>query len=280
MRNSWKDFISSFLGHPTLLFIFTLVMAIICSLVPQSATQFGLVSVLGVFWAIMAIAYAYIRWTRQLHENLPGRIKYHKVIKEIRILNADGDAAFEVTYEGENLSDDQLEDLFHTMRNYDSTDYLPDKVEGSIDGQKTEVIVESTSKTRKNESGPPKYESKFIFKFPSPGRQRSPLPIHSFSVRIPKCFKKAFESRDKTVHSVDVFTEHLTIRLLTEDPVTITDWGHSVEDFHEHIDAAEIDRINKRSCPRLRGRKMLEWVIDKPILTNRYVLDFKLEKAR
>jgi len=277
MNKTWKDYFKDFLGHPLYLFIFTLVVSLIFSMFPQGMIQFLAVLALGSFWVIAAILYATTKRNWALYESLPGSIKYHQVIKEVRILNEKGDAKIKFFVEGENLGDYPLEELFHEMREYDSTDFLPDKVEGTINGDRIEVSVDSMSKTKKNQTKPSKYESKFYFKFPHPVHKRSPLPVHSFTVLIPGYCRNAFENPDKTVHSIDVLTDNLTIKVLTERNIAITNWDFSVDDFHRHPDDRERDRIKKEYLPTLEGGKELTWVIENPRITDRYVLSFKLE---
>ncbi|MDH5753675.1 MAG: hypothetical protein OEY95_00480 [Candidatus Bathyarchaeota archaeon] len=277
MTKMWQEYFKDFLGHPLYLFIFTFVTLLIFALIPQGILQFSCVFALGIFWICIAVAYARINLLWALYGSLPGRIRYHKAIKEIRIINEKGDANIGLIIEGQNLSDSSLDRIFHTVGPYDSTSFPPDKIEGTLDGEKTEVSVESVARTTKNETRPSKYDCKVHFKFPNPIPPKSPLPVHGFSILIPECFRKAFEDPpDRTVHSVDVLTDNLVIRVIVEPSITIADWDFSVEDFHRNVDGEELQRIKKGHPPHLEGEKMLTWTISKPKLTYRYALSFRL----
>lgn len=278
-EKSWREYLEKFLGHPIFLFVFNLVISLVFSTFSEGSYRIVAVLMLGFFWLVVGIIFSRLKMKEEFYRNLPGKIRYHKVVKEIQILNEEGDANLKYTYSGENLSDTHLTGIFHLLRTYDSKGFLPDQIEGTIDDAPTSVRVESMSKTKKGETQPSAYESKFIFEFPNPVQPRSPLPIHSFRARI-NGYCKGLRSQDVTIHTVDVLTDNLVIRVIVHDPLVITKWSHSVQDFHQDIDLDEMRKVAEEGPPRESpDGKTLVWEIRKPRLTNRYVLTFSLDTS-
>lgn len=211
-------------------------------------------------------------------EDMPylGRLRYHEVVKEIEIVNEKGDANIKLEQDGESRGNSLLNCVFHTM-NYDSAGFLEDEVEGRINGINTAVRVESQARIGKH-GGPRRYESRFYFSFPKPVPPKSPLPRCSFTVFIPQCYGKAFETWDSTTHKIDVSTGRLILRLATMYPIAISDWQFYVEDFHQYVDDAELRRVINKFAPKNQNGTLI-WKIDKPKLNDRYVLRFRLREG-
>jgi hypothetical protein len=276
MSSAKKKPFKSFLKDPVNVLILTLAISLVVAFTSGNVFQAALISSIGVVYIIAGILYSMREAQKLLYETLPGLIKYHKIIKDVEITSKDGDAIIGFVYEGENLSDSALEDIFHMLPDYDS-DQFPIVVDGHVDGQSTSVEIESMLKQPQGQVGIQKYESKFYFKFPTAVPPGSKLPIHGFKVKITKCYPKAFSNFASTTHAVDVSTDELKVRLTTQGSIKINDWRVIVNDFHGHEDTEELKRIKKECLPHRDSQgKRLVWDIRKPRLTDRYVLKFKL----
>lgn len=279
LKKSWKEYLVEFYGHPVYLFILTLASSLVFSLFSESYQRVIAVLSLGLFWVLLGALYVRFKLEAGFYKSLPGRIKYHRVVKEIEILNPEGDAYLKYSYVGENLSDTHLTGLFHILRTFDATEFLPDQIVGRVDDTPINVRVNSMAKTKKGEAAPTKYESRFTFKFPQPVPPKSPLPVHSFKVFIKGYCKGFNKSMDRTVHTIDVLTDILIFKVLVRDPLVISKWHHHVEDFHETTDVVELQRIGKEGPPRCIDEKKLVWEVKEPKITNRYILGFGLDSA-
>lgn len=276
---TWKNYLEKFLGHPLVLGILSMAITVAVVIFPERMIQVSLLILITASWIIIGVVRAAWMALQEYYASLPGKIRYTCVIKEIEILNQKGDSNLTFTYHGENLGDTHRDEIFHVIRQYDSVDFPPDKVEGWVDGEKVDVIVKSMAKTKKGDKNPSKYQSKFIMEFPNSVPPNSALPIHSFKVPI-KEYCKAFGSKDSTTHTVDVLTDRLLFKVKVKPPLIITHSDFSVSDFHETTDPDELKRLRKTHPIRKHGSTSISWEIPRPKLTYRYTLSWSLSSEK
>lgn len=277
---AWTSHLEKFLAHPIIFSIVTFAITVVVVIFTDRLYQIVALAIITVFWVLVGCIRAWWRSIQEYYASLPGKIRYHCVIKEIEILDQAGNSNLSLTYYGENLGDTHCEKIFHVLRWFDSADFPPDKVEGSVDGEKVDVIIKSWSRSKKDDTAPSKYESRCIVRFPNSVPPKSLLPVHSFKVPIKEYCKKGFKSEDSTTHAIDVLTDRLLIRVKVDPSLIITGCSFSVSDFHESIDTDELKRLRK-SCPiRRHGKTCISWEIPKPKLTYRYTLKWSFDLAK
>lgn len=278
-----KYYFEAFMGHKSFLFIFNLVIALVIIIVANPYAPIVL-TVSSIAYLLLGIIYARTKYNEQFLKALPGRIRYRKVIKEIKIQNENGDAEIGFTFEGENLRDTKLPKLFHELRKYtcdDRLEDLPTEINGIVDGQKKRIPVESFQRIGKNGQTSLCYDSKFTFRFDDPISAKSRFPTHSFKYQIRGLFKKGFMGKDDSVHAVEVQTDEIEIRIKINKPFVIlpdSDSPYKVVDFHENEDGEELKRVQDQFHPVFKEREIV-WKIRNPLLTYKYKLLFGFKRT-
>lgn len=212
----------------------------------------------------------------------PKLARYKQISTEIEIENPNGDAKFSHKYEIVNIGKRSLTCLKHKM-DWTGQALNHQKVRGHINDNPVDFIA-TPYLIQDSSSQEVTHQAMFKCYLVDPINPDLSKPsFYDWEIEIREIFKDAFKEkgRDSYDHTSALPTDRFEIIIKAPDNYNFfPNIDISIHNIYGMDDDVEKDRVKTSCRPTLNNqRKIIRWIVEEPIITYIYTIEFTLEQT-